>query len=107
MKGMSYLADRPIAVLGAGAVGMTCAADCKLAGREVRLYSRTPRSITHFDRTGILFDGIQRNLYGFERSGRAYLDMYTNDMAEAVKGAGLIVLGITALVQEDYLGELA
>ena len=104
---MSYLAEKPIAVLGAGAVGMTCAADCKLAGREVRLYSRSPRSIANFDRTGILLDGIQRNLYGFERSGKAHLDMYTNDMAEAVKGAGLIVIGITALSQDDYLRPLA
>ena len=107
MKDMSYLAEKPIAVLGAGAGGMTCAADCKLAGREVRLYSRSPRSIKNFDRTGILLDGIQRNLYGFERSGRAYLDMYTNDMAQAVKGAGIIILGITALVQDDYLRPLA
>ena len=107
MKDMSYLAEKPIAVLGGGAVGMTCAADCKLAGREVRLYSRSPRSIKNFDRTGILLDGIQRNLYGFERSGRAHLDMYTNDMAEAVKGAGLIVIGITALSQDDYLKPLA
>ncbi|MDO4182767.1 MAG: NAD/NADP octopine/nopaline dehydrogenase family protein [Coriobacteriia bacterium] len=106
MKDMSYLADKPIAVLGAGAVGMTCAADCKLAGKEVRLYSRSPRSIEGLDRTGILLDGIQRNLYGFERSGRAHLDMYTNDMAEAVKGAGIIIIGITALAQEDYLQKL-
>ena len=31
-KDMSYLKDMPIAVLGGGAVGKTCAADCKLAG---------------------------------------------------------------------------
>lgn len=107
MKDLSHLEKLPIAVLGGGAVGMTCAADCKLAGREVRLYSRSPRSIANFDRTGILLDGIQRNLYGFERSGKAHLDMYTNNMAEAVKGAGLIVIGITALSQDDYLKPLA
>ncbi|WP_165044058.1 NAD/NADP-dependent octopine/nopaline dehydrogenase family protein [Adlercreutzia sp. ZJ138] len=106
-KDMSYLGSMPIAVLGAGAVGMTCAADCKLAGREVRLYSRSLRSIKGLDRTGILLDGIQRNLYGFERSGKAHLDMYTNDMAEAVRGAGIIVVGITALSQDDYLKPLA
>ena len=33
MRDLSYLADCPIAVLGGGAVGKTCAADCKLAGR--------------------------------------------------------------------------
>ena len=87
-RDLSYLKDCPIAVLGAGAVGMTLAADCKLGQpeREVRLYSRSPKSIAYMDRTGIQMDGIQRNLYGFERSGRAHLDMYTNDMAKAVGG---------------------
>lgn len=105
-RDMSYLADRPIAVLGGDAVGKTVAADCKLAGREVRLYSRSPRSIENLDRTGILLDGIQRNLYAFERSGRAHLDLYTTDMAEAVHGVGIIVIAITALSQMDYLTKL-
>jgi len=91
-RDLSYLKDCPIAVLGAGAVGMTLAADCKLAGREVRLYSRTPKSLAYMDKTGIQMDGIQRNLYGFERSGRAHLDMYTTDMAAAVKDAKLILI---------------
>ncbi len=88
MKNLSYLKDCPIAVLGAGAVGMTLAADCKLGQpeREVRLYSRSPCSIAYMDRTGIQMDGIQRNLYAFERSGRARLDMYTTDLAKAVGG---------------------
>ena len=107
-RNLSYLKDCPIAVLGAGAVGMTLAADCKLGqpDREVRLYSRSPKSIAYMDRTGIQMDGIQRNLYGFERSGRAYLDMYTNDMAEAVKGAKFILMSIPALAHEDYLRKL-
>ena len=96
---MSYLKDLPIAVLGGGAVGKTCAADMKLAGREVRLYSRTPKAVANLDKTGILLDGVQRNLYGFERSGRAFLDLASNDMAEVVKGAGLIVIGITTNVR--------
>lgn len=107
MEKMSYLKELPIAVLGGGAVGKTVAADCKLAGREVRLYSRSPKSIKNLDRTGILLDGIQRNLYGFERSGKAYLDMISNDMAEVVKGAGIIVISIPALAHEDYLKKLA
>ena len=32
MSKMKYLKDMPIAVLGGGAVGKTCAADIKLAG---------------------------------------------------------------------------
>lgn len=103
---MSYLNEKPIAVLGGGAVGKTCAADCKLAGREVRLYSRSEASIVNLDRTGILLDGVQHNLYGFERSGRAYLDLVSTNMEEVVKGAGLIVIGIPAHAHEHYLKTL-
>ena len=95
MADMSYLKDMPIAVLGGGAVGKTCAADMKLAGREVRLYDAMPfaeTSLKGLDKTGILLDGVQRNRDCFERSGRAYLDLVTTDMAAAVKGAGLIVV---------------
>lgn len=106
MRDLSYLKDAPIAVLGAGAVGKTVAADCKLAGREVRLYSRSPRSLANLDKTGILLDGIQRNLYGFERSGKAMLDVATNDMAEAVKCAKFIVLCVPALSHEEYIRTL-
>lgn len=105
-KDLSYLANAPIAVLGAGAVGKTLAADCKLAGREVRLYSRSPRSLAYLEHTGILLDGIQRNVYGFERSGRVKMDVVTNDMAEAVRGAKFILISVPALAHEDYLRKL-
>lgn len=42
---MSYLQDKPIAVLGWGDVGKACAADIKLAGKEVRLYTRNKKTI--------------------------------------------------------------
>lgn len=103
---MSYLKDLPIAVLGGGAVGKTCAADCKLAGKEVRLYSRSEKSIANIERTGILLDGVQRNLYGFERSGRAFMDIVSTDMKKVVEGAGLIVIGIPAHGHEHYLKAL-
>ena len=106
MRNLDYLKSCPIAVLGGGAVGKTTAADCKLAGREVRLYSRSEKSLAHLEKTGILLDGIQRNLYGFERSGRAFLDVVSTDMAKVVKGAKLIVLAVPALSHEYYLKTL-
>lgn len=106
MRDLSYLKEKPIAILGGGAVGKTCAADCKLAGREVRLYSRSKESIANLEKTGILLDGVQHNLYGFERSGKAYLDLVSTNMAEVVKGAGLIVIGIPAHAHEHYLKTL-
>lgn len=90
---MEKLKTMPIAVLGSGAVGKTIAADCKLAGREVRLYGSEEyyeESLKGLEKTGILLDGIQRNKYAFERSGRAYLDLITCDMSKAVQGAGII-----------------
>jgi len=103
---LSYLGQLPIAVLGGGAVGKTCAADCKLAGREVRLYSRSEDSIRGLEKTGILLDGVQHNLYGFERSGKAYLDVVSTDMSKVVKGAGIIIIGIPAHAHEHYLKTL-
>lgn len=109
MGRMEYLKTMPIAVLGGGAVGKTCAADMKLAGSEVRLYDMMPfaeQTLANLEKTGILLDGVQRNLYCFERSGRAYLDMVSSDMAEVVKGAGLIVVAAPAFAHEPFFREL-
>lgn len=109
MGKMEYLNNMPIVVLGGGAVGKTCAADMKLAGREVRLFDMMPfaeSTLRNLDKTGIQLDGVQRNLYCFERSGRAFLDMITSDMKEAVKGAGLIVVAAPAFAHEPFFREL-
>lgn len=109
MGKMEYLKELPIAVIGGGAVGKTCAADMKLAGREVRLFDVMPfaaKSLKDIDKTGILLDGVQRNQYGFERSGRAYLDLVTSDMAAAVKGAGLIVVACGSWGHEPLFRQL-
>ena len=109
MGNMEYLKDMPIAVLGGGAVGKSCAADMKLAGKEVRLYDMMPfakNTLANLEKTGILLDGVQRNLYCFERSGRAYLDMVSSDMGKVVKGAGLIVIAAPAMAHEPFFREL-
>lgn len=109
MGKMEYLKNKPVAVLGAGAVGKTCAADIKLAGGEVRLYDALPfaeKSLAGLDRTGIELDGIQRNLFNFKRSGLAKLDLITTDIEEAVKGAGHIVIAIPALGHESVFKSL-
>jgi opine dehydrogenase len=109
MGKMDYLREKSIAVLGGGAVGKTCAADMKLAGREVRLYDIEPyaeKSLYNLEKTGILLDGVQRNRDGFERSGRAYPDVVTSDIAAAVKGAGLIVVASPAWGHEPIFHKL-
>lgn len=72
----------------------------------MRLYSRSKKSIENLEKTGILLDGVQNNLYGFERSGKAYLDLVSTNMGKVVKGAGLIVIAIPALAHEHYLRSL-
>ena len=106
---MEYLRNKPIAVLGSGAVGKTIAADCKLAGAEVRLYGSpefAEQSINMLNRTGITLGGIQRNRDCFERSGRAFLDVVSCDIAEVVKGAGIICAAATAWRHEELFRKL-
>lgn len=109
MAKMDYLKSKPVAVIGAGAVGKTCAADCKLAGQEVRLYDAMPfaeKTLAHLDKTGIELDGIQRNLFNFKRSGLAKIDVITTDIKKAVQGAGHIVIGAPAFGHEPLFKAL-
>ncbi|MFT5874672.1 MAG: opine dehydrogenase [Clostridium sp.] len=109
MSKMDYLKELPIAVIGAGAVGKTIAADCKLAGQNVRLYDAMPfaeKSLLNVERTGIEIDGTQRNLYNFKRSGIAKLDMVTTNMEMAIKGAGIIVIAMPAIAHENTFKNL-
>lgn len=109
MGKMEYLKNMPIAVLGGGAVGKTCAADIKLAGREVRLFDLMPfaeTSLRGLEKTGILLDGVQRNRDCFERSGRAHPDVITTDIKQAVSGAGLIVVACGSWGHEAMFREL-
>lgn len=103
MSRVNYLKEMPIAVLGGGAVGKTCAADCALAGQEVRLFDMLPfaeTTLRNVERTGIEIDGIQRNFYNFKRSGVAKLAMVTTDIQKAVEGAGLIIVAMPAIGHE-------
>ena len=109
MANMEYLKDKPIAVLGGGAVGKTIAADCKLGGAEVRLFDTMPfaeKSLAGLERTGILLDGVQHNRDGFERSGKAFLDVITSDISKAVKGAGIICVSCGSWGHEPIFRQL-
>ena len=103
MSKMEYLKDMPVAVIGAGAVGKTCAADCKLAGQQVRLFESpefAEQSLRNIKKTGIEIDGIQRNYYNFKRSGIGIPDVVTTDIKEAVRGAGHIIIAAPAFGHE-------
>lgn len=109
MGDMKYLKEMPITVLGAGAVGKTCAADCTLAGQEVRLFDMMPfaeKSLLNVERTGIELDGIQRNYYNFKRSGTAKLSMVTSDIEKAIDGAGIIIIAVPSVAHEVLFRKL-
>jgi opine dehydrogenase len=109
---MNYLEntkEKPIVILGAGGVGKPCAADCKLAGREVRLWDDprfAPKTLKNVEKSGIRIGGPQTNLLMYERSGTAFMDMVTDDLAKAVKGAGLVVVTTVALGHEQLFKNL-
>ena len=92
---MDYLKTKPIAVLGGGAVAKAIAGDCALGGAQVRICDLMPfaeKSLRNIERVGIKFYGDQINLYGFEREGMARLELVTTEVAQAVKGAGIVVI---------------
>ena len=106
------LRNAPVAVLGGGAVGKTCGADCALAGQEVRICDLDPffeKTLGTVARTGITIQakapGTQ-NKYGFERFGRAEYALVTNSVAEAVRGAKLIIVGVPSIAHEAFFAEL-
>jgi len=106
---MEYLKDKPIAVLGAGAVGKAQSADCALAGAKVRLCDLPPfaeKTLFGIKESGINFYGTQLNLHSFERSGIARMELVTEDMAEAVKGAGLVVITTPAFGHQVFFEKL-
>ncbi|SKC42012.1 NAD/NADP-dependent octopine/nopaline dehydrogenase family protein [Maledivibacter halophilus] len=109
MRKMEYLKNKPIAVLGAGAVGKAQAADCALAGAKVRICDLQPfaeRTLFGIERQGIKFYGQQLNLYGFERTGVAKFDKVTTDVAEAVKGAGIIIIATPSAGHRPFFEKL-
>ncbi|MEW5784295.1 MAG: NAD/NADP octopine/nopaline dehydrogenase family protein [Bacillota bacterium] len=109
MANMAYLQEKPIAVLGAGAVGKAQAADCTLAGARVRLCDLHPfskKTLFGVRDSGINFYGSQLNLYSFERSGVAFMEKVTEDVAEAVKGAGLVIVATPAFGHQVFFEKL-
>ena len=101
--------EKTIAVLGAGAVGKAVAADSALAGNAVRICDLMPfaqKTLFGVKEGGIAFYGDQLNLYGFERSGQARLERVTTSVAEAVQGAGIVILTTPAIGHRAFFEKL-
>lgn len=109
MNFIENVQNKPIAVLGAGGVGKAVAGDCALAGNTVRLCDLSPfadQTLFGVEKQGLKFYGDQLNLYGFERSGRVFFDRVTTDVAEAVKGAGIVILTTPSLGHRAFFEKL-
>jgi len=106
----SYLENKPIAVLSAGTSGIVHATDCAMEGKDVRLFEFPEffgenRAIRYTNT--IRMGGPQTNLYSFRRDGLGTIPLITTNMAEAVKGAGIIILTMPAVGFERLCEELA
>lgn len=109
MSNMEYLKNKPIAVLGAGACGKAQAGDCALGGAIVRFCDLPPfaeKTLFGVKEQGLKFFGEQLNLYGFERSGVAQFDKVTTDVAEAVKGAGIVIVTTPSIGHRPFFEQL-
>ena len=108
MKDLSYLAGKPIAILGAGGIGKAIAADCVLAGQEVVLCDIEPFAKTTLAnlQNGFRFHGNQTNKFGFFREGVAKFQKITTSVAEAVKDAEIIIIALPAVGHTTFFKEL-
>jgi len=106
---MNYLRDKPIAVLGGGAVAKAIAGDCALGGANVRICDMeqfAAKTLRNVEKVGIKFYGDQINLHGFEREGFAKMDKVCTDVAEAVKDAGIIIVGTPVFGHRPFFQKL-
>jgi len=91
---------RTVAVLGAGHGGCAAAADLGRRGYRVRLHARSAERLAPLrERGGIAARGVQQGLVP--------IDLMTADLAEAVRGADLIMLVVPSIAHAHYARALA
>ncbi|WPK77215.1 NAD(P)-binding domain-containing protein [Eubacterium callanderi] len=108
MKDLTYLEQKPIAVLGAGGIGKAIAADCVLGGQDVILCDLEPfasKTLANLE-NGFRFHGAQTNKYGFYREGVAYFNKTTTSVKEAVEDAGIIIVAVPAVGHTIFFKEI-
>jgi opine dehydrogenase len=97
---MSATAVKTVAILGAGHGGFAAAADLTHRGYAVRLQARNPERLSALrERGGIEARGIVQ--------GFVPIPTTTTDVAEAVRGADLIMLVVPSVAHEPYARALA
>ena len=64
------------------------------------------QNLKNVEKTGITLGGIQKNKYGFKRSGKAFFNLLTSDIKEAVKDAKLIIIAIPSVAHDIFFEKL-
>jgi opine dehydrogenase len=89
---------KEIAVLGGGNGAFTVAGDMALSGHRVRMWTAFPKE---FDG---LFESQTITIEGMGRTGKAAIDLVTQDLGAAVRGAEIIFSPSPAHSQESIAG---
>ena len=97
------MAPKQICIIGAGNGGSAIAGDMALAGHSCRLFE-FPEYARNIEAV-IAHGGIR--VTGIARTGFAKIDIATMNLAEAVRGAELIMVATQALAHERVARELA
>ncbi len=92
---------RKVAVLGAGAGGAAAAAELVAAGHEVRLWARSPATLTAFvEQGGVAYEGVLGQ-------GWAQPKLMTIELVRAVEAADVILVCLPAFAHDDVSRALA
>lgn len=104
------ITEKPVAILGGGAIAQTEAADFALDGYEVRLYDLAefaPTSMGEVLETRrIELGGVQSNPKNFRRSGVGEIALATTDISKALKGAGLVIVAVPGFGHEPFFEKM-
>lgn len=89
-----------VAVLGAGAGGLSCAVDLTQRGHEVRLWNRNPATVAAFGSGAIGHAGVLGD-------GTAAVAVVTTDLGLALAGAEVALVCLPALAHGAVFADLA
>ncbi|WP_190814342.1 NAD/NADP octopine/nopaline dehydrogenase family protein [Saccharopolyspora pogona] len=90
-----------VAVLGAGAGGLSAAAELSGAGHRVRLWNRNPATLDRNVHNGrIRYTGILG-------TGEVWPDLVTTDLADAISSADVVVVCLPGLAHHALFTDLA
>ncbi|MEU9842853.1 NAD/NADP octopine/nopaline dehydrogenase family protein [Actinomadura sp. NPDC048032] len=90
-----------VAVLGAGAGGLSAVVELTLAGHDVRLWNRNPMTLApHTARKAVGYSGVLG-------TGVAAPEVMTTDLAEALRGAEAAVVCLPSIAHRALFTDLA